>query len=391
MEQEPVSKSESSEESKPILKTTRVVEKIDSSTTAAGEKPVVDSRIKIQSAGKVLLFILSLYLFILAITLMKDGARGLEPLIDNILSISNPANGLGFGWLASYLIMSGSPVAAAAVTFFDAGIIDSITTFAMITGSRIGASFIVLLIGFLYVLRGRDRATSLSMGLLALLVTITTYLPSFFLGAILLNINLGNNINQPPANFINALVDRLILPVSSIISGLLPDWAVFLVGLGIILLSFNLFDKCLPQMTLKESQFGRVSRLVYHPMVMFTIGAAITMISMSVSLSLSILVPLSNRGYIRRENVIPYILGANITTFIDTLFAASLLDNPSVFGIVLISMISITIVSITLLLTIFRPYQYRVNRLVYQITSNNRNMAIFLLLIFMIPLVMIFI
>jgi Na+/phosphate symporter len=144
-------------------------------------------------------------------------------------------------------------------------------------------------------------------------------------------------------------------------------------------------------MTLKESQFGRVSRLVYHPLVMFTIGAAITMISMSVSLSLSILVPLSNRGYIRRENVIPYILGANITTFIDTLFAASLLGNPSVFGIVLISMISITIVSITLLLTIFRPYQYRINRLVYQITSNNRNMAIFLLLIFMIPLVMIFI
>jgi len=391
MEQEPVSKPEHSEDTNPTQRATQVVEKSDSPKPVAGEKAEKETRVKTQSALKVLLFIVSLYLFILAITLMKDGARGLEPLIENILSISNAANGLGFGWLASYLIMSGSPVAAAAVTFFDAGIIDSITTFAMITGSRIGASFLVLLIGFLYVLRGRDRATSLSMGLLALLVTITTYIPSFILGTILLNTDLSNNVNQPPANIINALTDRLILPISSIIVRLLPDWGVFLVGLGIILLSFNLFDKCLPQMTLKESQFGRVSRLVYHPLVMFTIGAAITMISMSVSLSLSILVPLSNRGYIRRENVIPYILGANITTFIDTLFAASLLDNSSAFGIVLISMLSITIVSITLLLTIFRPYQYRVNRLVYQITSNNRNMAIFLLLIFMIPLVMIFI
>jgi len=60
---------------------------------------------------------------------------------------------------------------------------------------------------------------------------------------------------------------------------------------------------------LKESQVGQVSRMVYKPMVMFALGAAITMVSMSVSVSLSILVPLSNRGIIRRENVIPYIMG----------------------------------------------------------------------------------
>ena len=52
-------------------------------------------------------------------------------------------------------------------------------------------------------------------------------------------------------------------------------------------------------------------------MVMFTLGALITAISMSVRLSLSILVPLSHRGFIRRENVIPHNMGANITTFID--------------------------------------------------------------------------
>ncbi len=41
----------------------------------------------------------------------------------------------------------------------------------MISGSRIGSSFIVLFIGFIYVLRGRNRGTSLSMGLLSFMVT----------------------------------------------------------------------------------------------------------------------------------------------------------------------------------------------------------------------------
>ena len=81
------------------------------------------------------------------------------------------------------------------------------------------------------------------------------------------------------------------------------------------------------------------------------LGALITLISMSVSLSLGILVPLSTRGFIRRENVIPYIMGANITTFIDTLLAAVLLDNPPAFTIVLVQMLSISVVSVVLLAT----------------------------------------
>ena len=76
--------------------------------------------------------------------------------------------------------MSGSPVAAAALTFLDAGVLDVISTFTMITGSRMGASFIVLFIGFIYVLRGRNKATSLDMGLLSLIVTATTHIPGTF-------------------------------------------------------------------------------------------------------------------------------------------------------------------------------------------------------------------
>jgi Na+/phosphate symporter len=339
--------------------------------------------------AKLLLFAASLYLFVLSIALMKDGARGIAPLLRNLLHVSSGANALGFGWLFAYTIMSGSPVAAAALTFFDAGALDRLGAFTMITGSRLGASFIVLLIGFIYVLRGRDRATSLSMGLLSLVVTATTHVPGLILGAVLLQRGVVDGVQLKSGMLVRSVVERAVDPVTGVVVGLLPNWAVFVAGLGIIWFSFNLFDRCLPQMAVKESQLGWMSRLVYRPWVMFLLGAGITLISMSVSLSLSILVPLSARGFVRRENVIPYIMGANITTFVDTLLAAVLLDNPAAFTVVLVEMLSIALVSVLVLATVYRPYERGTLKFVSWVTASNRNLALFMFAIFTVPVMLV--
>jgi sodium-dependent phosphate cotransporter len=338
--------------------------------------------------GKIAVFMASLLLFILAITLLKEGARGIAPLLRNRLTVNSATNCLGFGWMFAYTIMSGSPVAASALTFFDAGVIDKLGAFAMVTGSRLGASFIVLFIGFLYVLRGRNRATSLSMGLLSLVVTGVTYLPGLILGAAILHTGMLDGVQLGTGALLHSVLGLFIDPIAGFVVAIMPGWAVFLVGLGVVLLSFNLFDRCLPQMALKESQLGRMSRLVYRPWVMFTVGALITLFSMSVSLSLSLLVPLSNRGFVRRENVIPYIMGANITTFIDTLLAAVLLNNPSAFTVVLVEMFSITVVSVAILATVYRLYERKILDFVAWVTVSNRNLALFMFTIFIAPLLM---
>jgi solute carrier family 34 (sodium-dependent phosphate cotransporter) len=336
--------------------------------------------------GRIALFMASLYLFILAISLMKEGARGLAPLVKNGLDVNNAANALGFGWLFAYVIMSGSPVAAAALTFFDAHVVNQLGAFAMITGSRLGASFIVLFIGFLYVLRGRDRANSLGMGLLSLSVTATTYLPALLLGGVLLKTGVLDGVQLQSGALLSSVIDFAIDPLVNGLGAWLPNWAMFVVGMGVILFSFNLFDKCLPQMTIKESRVGWMSRLVYRPAVMFTLGALVTLISMSVSVSLSILVPLSHRGFVRRENVIPYIMGANITTFIDTLLAAVLLNNPPAFTVVFVEMFSVMIISMLILLTIYPHYLRKMLQFVTVVTANNRNLAIFMVLLFLVPI-----
>lgn len=340
---------------------------------------------------KIGLFIVSLFLFILALTLMRDGARGLAPIVENRFALNNWANTLGFGWFFAYLVMSGSPVAASALTFLDAGIIDALQTFTMIIGSRMGASFIILFIGFIYVLRGRNRATSLSMGLLSFTVTGSLQVGALIIGGLLLSSGWLGRFDFGEGMAIVAITDLIFDPISHFLQGLLPTWALFLVGLGLILLTFSLFDKCLPEMSIRESQVGRMSRLVYNPTIMFLLGAGVTLVSMSVSVSLSILVPLSHRGFVRRENVIPYIMGANITTFIDTLLAAVLLNNHEAVSVVLAEMLGVALSAVILMLVAFRAYERSSLRFVSWVTDRNINMALFMIVIFILPLVLVFI
>ncbi len=337
---------------------------------------------------KIVLFIISLFLFIQSISLMKEGAHTVALLVRDRFAAADISYCLGLGWLSAYVIMSGSPVAAIALTFFDAGMIDKLGAFAAITGSRLGASFVVLFVGFIYVLRGRNRATNLSMGLLSLTVTGTTCLAGFIIGIGLLKTGVLDQVQFRPSISTYSVIDLIFSPLINALTGFLPNWALFPIGLGIIMISFSLFDRCLPQVALKESQMGRMSRLVYRPWVMFLLGGAITLISMSVSVSLSILVPLGNRGFVRRENVIPYIMGANITTFIDTLLVAVLLDNSLAFTIVLAGMVSIALVSSVLLVIFYRRYQRSILAFVSWATATNRNMALFMFFIFVIPILL---
>jgi solute carrier family 34 (sodium-dependent phosphate cotransporter) len=240
------------------------------------------------------------------------------------------------------------------------------------------------------VLRGRNRATSLGMGLISLTVTGTTYLVGLAIGAAILQSGALDSVQLHSGAMLNSITDLVFDPIAAFFIAMLPRWSLFVVGMGIIMVSFNLFDRCLPEMALKESQVGRLSRLVYRPWVMFLLGAFITLISMSVSVSLSILVPLSHRGFVRRENVIPYIMGANITTFVDTLLAAVLLDNPPAFTIVLVEMLSITLVSILVLGTIYRRYERTILQFVGWVTAHNRNLAFFMLSILIVPILLMF-
>jgi Na+/phosphate symporter len=335
---------------------------------------------------KVGLFLLSLFLFILAIQLLKSGAKALVPFIREGLSITRWWNALGFGWLFAYGVLSGSPVAATALTFLEAGALDRLGAFGMIAGSRLGASFIVLALGFVYTLRGHDPKRSLAMGLLSLLVTFTVCVPAVGVGYGLLQSRLFDGLRPAVVSEAVSVLDVVFNPIVDLAQTHVPRWAIFGLGFGVLWYSLNLIDHALPNLHLKDSAFGGMARLLYRPLVTFLLGAGITSLTMSVSVSLSLLVPLSARGYIRRENVIPYIMGANITTFVDTLIAGLLVATPEAFSVVAVLMLSVALVSLTILMFAYRPYEQWVLRLTEWAGQSHRHLALFLLVVVGVPI-----
>jgi Na+/phosphate symporter len=336
------------------------------------------------------LAIIALGLFILALELLKKGAGPLGPILKNTLGIHNATNTLGFGWLVAYCVLSGSPVAAIALSFFDQGVITGVQTFSMITGSRLGASFIVLFVGFIYYLRGHQRGTSVAIGVLCLIVTATIYLPAMALGYWLLTEGWLERFRPAAGGHLTGVLDVIYDPIVGRIStwfGAFP-WVIFFLGLGTLLFAFNLIDRVLPEMNAERSAFQRIGRVVYRPLAMFALGMAVTSVTLSVSVSLSILVPLSAKGFIKRENMLPYIMGANITTFIDTLFAALVMSGPAAFTIVLVEMLSVAVISVLVLLFGYRHYERGIVATLDLVMRSNHTLAAFLAIMLITPFVL---
>jgi solute carrier family 34 (sodium-dependent phosphate cotransporter) len=333
--------------------------------------------------------IAGLAVFILALELLKKGAAGVAPVLHG-LRVDGVWDSLGLGWLMAYLVLSGSPVAAITLTLFSGNAITDLQAFAMITGSRLGASFIVLFIGFLYFLRGHQRVASISIGVLSLLVTATIYLPAMAVGYYFLNSGIFDGIQFGRPGSLNSVIDVVYDPMVLWITTRSPLWLVFIGGIGTLLLAFQLFDKALPEVKPETTGFERIADFVYRPPVMLLLGLAVTCITLSVSVSLSVLVPLSAKGYIRRENLIPYIMGANISTFIDTLFAALLLDTPRAFTVVMTEMVSVALLSLLILAFIYQPYQRGIDAALALVVKDHRSLAIFIALITFIPVALLF-
>lgn len=336
---------------------------------------------------RVLAAMAGIVLFVFALEIIKAGARGIVPLLDG-LDVSGPFNAVGFGWLFAYLALSGSPVAAIGISLLAGGTLSETEAFAVVGGSRLGASFIVLAIGFvLYLFRRRD-ADGLYIGIVALVTTFTTQGPAIALGLLSLREGWLDRVRiNTPVSLLD-LTDALYGPAVRWLGDMLPGGAMFACGVAVLLGSFAVFDRALPQLRSDPENIGRLRRSLDRRAVMFLLGAGVTMVTLSVSISLTLLVPLSLKGFIKRDQIIPYVLGANITTFFDTLVASVLLGGQSAFVVVLTEMLSVATVSLLVLTVMYGPYRVFVLGVARWSSASPRHLGIFLAAIVAVPAVL---
>ena len=349
-------------------------------TAAAGSGPNV-----MRVARKLATFAVALFLFVLAIQLMKEGAKALAPTLEDSPLFSNAVSTLGFGWLGAYIVLSGSPIAAVALSLYVGGATNQLQTFTMLSGSRLGASFVVLLVGFLYALRnrGRNRGESIGMGVLALSLTAVVYVPGMLIGYAILKSGMLDGIHWSASHDVLSIVDVIWGPAIDLLTRL-PGWALLPIGLGLILLAFRLLDSVLPQLDGERHGSGKGSWMK-RPWPMFGLGCLVATLTLSVSVALTLLVPLASRGYITRRESIPYIMGANITTLADTLVAAMILGNPVAVQIVLAEAIAVSIVSLFYLALLYGPLTRGIMALEEWVVSSNRRLWFFVAILFVLP------
>ena len=329
----------------------------------------------------------ALLLFIFALEVLRAAAGGVADVLSGV-SAQGSANILGFGWLGAYGALSGSPVAAIALSLFAGGTISDSEAFAMLNGSRMGASFIVLFIGFLYYVSKRRTADGIFIGVVAMLTTFTIYAPVVPLGSLVLEQGWLDGVEVSAPGFLVSFTDLAFGPLADEATGNLPMLLVFAGGIGLVLASFAIFDRALPNLEQPSIRVERISRLLHRPWVMFLLGLLITTMTLSVSISLTLLIPLSLKGYVRRDGIIPYVMGANISTWVDTMFAALLLDSPRAFTIVFTQMAVGAVVSLLVLLLLYRPYSRVILSVAHRVTQRRREFVIFLGAIFLVPLVL---
>jgi hypothetical protein len=97
---------------------------------------------------------------------------------------------------------------------------------------------------------------------------------------------------------------------------------------------------------------------------------------------------LALKGYVQRDRVIPYVMGANIATWIDTLFAALLLDSPRAFTVVLTEMIVGGGVSLGVLFLFYKPYTALILRVAHEASRSRRNLALLIACFFAMPVLL---
>jgi hypothetical protein len=341
-------------------------------------------------------FLFALFLFVGALQLMKTGAKSLDVLQPGGFLVRNPGSTLGLGWLGALFVLSGSPIAATALTLVAAGEaskvaghFSEIQGFTMLTGSRLGAAFVVLVTAVIYALRSGkgERMAPVSTAVMALCTTAMIYIPAAIIGFSLLRWSAFHSLNLHFGGQFSDVIDVVYGGILDRVETW-PAVAVFLGGLALLLLTFKLIDGVMPEM---DSEVMSEKRLAWlrSKWPMFGLGCLVALITMSVSVALTVLVPLVAKGYVKREDILPYVMGANITTLGDTMLAAFALNSPAAVRIVLAEVIATSILSVILLAFFYPQIRRGIWRFQRVIVKSKPRLAAFTAALFLVPVTII--
>jgi Na+/phosphate symporter len=229
----------------------------------------------------------------------------------------------------------------------------------------------------------------MSIGILSLTMTVFAYLPGAVVGWLLLRGGAfdGLTLTAPPT--LLSLTDTAFGWLADLVRHLVPGWGLFPVGLAVLLVAFKAFDRALPDLSAERLESRGADTWFRKPWAMFALGCVVALMTLSVSVALTILVPLVAKGHLKRDETLPYIAGANITTLADTLVAAMLVSNPDAARVVLAEMVGVTAWTLVLIGFMYPTVRRSALRIARNVVSSRSRLATSLAAMFSVPLLLV--
>ena len=274
-----------------------------------------------------------IYLFIFAVVILKDVAIALSGSTITTLTstINTHASAFGAGWFASIIAQSASVVAILANTLVGSGVIDFNTVFYILLGVTLGNSVTPVIASLVIKTDHHWRLRhGFELGLANVIYStfliIIVFLIQSFTGFFT---NVGESVNtwsQSLTAFqkIPDLLSVITDPVKNLLYfDYLPTTVIFIIGVFLLIFSLGRVGKSMfvflggkrHARAIMEKHLGNYWKA-------FFVGLGLTIIIPSSSLLVTLMVPLAIARIVTLRQAIPYLIGTNVGTFIDVLFAA---------------------------------------------------------------------
>jgi len=290
----------------------------------------------IWSAGRLVGFLVFLYLFLVSVKLLGTGFQMFgggfaEQLIS---STSNPFVGLFIGILATSIIQSSSTTTSTVVGFVSAGVLTIENAVPIIMGANIGTAVTSTIVSLGHVTRKEEFRRAMAAGtvhdffnLFTVVILFPIELATGFLrrsAQALTSFLVGTEgltFASPVKKVVGPAVHLVVSTVEKIAAG---HAALVVAILGILLLFFSLYFivRYAKRMALKRAEVVLDRFIGKSGIAGMVLGCAVTATIQSSSVTTSLMVPLAGAGIVRLEQIFPITLGANLGTTVTALLAS---------------------------------------------------------------------
>ncbi|RJE72713.1 MULTISPECIES: Na/Pi symporter [Reichenbachiella] len=280
----------------------------------------------------VLSLVISLTIFLWSLDLMTETFQiiGNDTVIRLLDIISNPFVSLFIGIFITAVIQSSSTSTSLIVAIVASGSLPLQNAVPMVMGANIGTTLTSTIVSLSYITNNKEFKNAIATGVMHdffNILTVTILFPLEW------NYHILTELSQDITHFVG-FKNKTATDVAVTHSGLFDYINSYLIGITsfkpllILLSTASLFGSIkIMSKTISNRMIGTMrekfeSVFFKNNFNAFSLGAILTAVIQSSSISTTVIVPLGATGKIKLEKIFPYIVGANIGTTITALIAA---------------------------------------------------------------------